>query len=131
MPWTMNLNFPVFHGGNDNPVDWLCLAERYFKYLKTPDEKKVEIAFLHLQGDAIPWMTGLYEPYHSLDSWSQFVVNFLKFCGPGECIDIEIALSNHKQTGSVKEYTTEFLRLYSALDFARIQQNSLSQTQSR
>ena len=39
-------------------------------YLKTPDEKKVEIASLHLQRDAIPWMSDLYEPYHSLDSWS-------------------------------------------------------------
>ncbi|CAB4271384.1 unnamed protein product [Prunus armeniaca] len=43
----MNLNFPVFHGGNDNPVDWLSLAELYFKYLKAPEEKKVEIASLH------------------------------------------------------------------------------------
>ncbi|CAB4301961.1 unnamed protein product [Prunus armeniaca] len=49
MPWTMNLNCPVFHGGNDNPVDYLCLAELYFKYLKTPELKKVEIASLHLQ----------------------------------------------------------------------------------
>ncbi|CAL8127642.1 unnamed protein product [Prunus armeniaca] len=49
MPWTMNLNCPVFHGGNDNPVDYLCLAELYFKYLKTPELNKVEIASLHLQ----------------------------------------------------------------------------------
>ncbi|BFG23432.1 hypothetical protein CerSpe_097060 [Prunus speciosa] len=62
IPWTVNLNFPVFHGGNNNPVDWLCLAELYFKYLKTPEEKKVEIASLHLQGVAISWMSGLYEP---------------------------------------------------------------------
>ncbi|CAB4271511.1 unnamed protein product [Prunus armeniaca] len=93
----MNLNFPVCHGGNDHPVEWLCLSELYFKYLETPEEKKVEIASLHLQGDAIPWMSGLYEPYHSLDSWSQFVVKFLKFFGPGECIDIDIALSNRDQ----------------------------------
>lgn len=109
---TMHLNFPVFHGGKDNALDWVSLAERYFKFLETPEEKKVEIASLHLQGTATPWMDW-YESKHKSGSWEHFVFVFLNSFGPPGLgyLDFNGSLDRLKQKGTLEEFEAEFLRL--------------------
>nr|GEV33857.1 retrotransposon Gag domain, retroviral aspartyl protease [Tanacetum cinerariifolium] len=45
------IDFPNFSGG-DHRI-WLLKAEKYFRYYQIPDEEKVEIASMHLKGDAL------------------------------------------------------------------------------
>nr|GEV22882.1 retrotransposon Gag domain, retroviral aspartyl protease [Tanacetum cinerariifolium] len=45
------IDFSNFGGGD--PRGWLLEAEKYFRYYQIPDEEKVEVASMHLEGDAL------------------------------------------------------------------------------
>nr|GFC27336.1 retrotransposon Gag domain, retroviral aspartyl protease [Tanacetum cinerariifolium] len=45
------IDFSIFSSGD--PRGWLMKAEKYFSYYQIPDEEKVEIASMHLEGDAL------------------------------------------------------------------------------
>ena len=50
----MRVDFPKWKEGD--PIGWISHAERYFQYYKTTDASMVEIAAIHLKGDAIQWL---------------------------------------------------------------------------
>nr|GEV15184.1 retrotransposon Gag domain, retroviral aspartyl protease [Tanacetum cinerariifolium] len=45
------IDFLIF--SSRDPRGWLMKAEKYFRYYQIPDEEKVEIASMHLEGDAL------------------------------------------------------------------------------
>nr|GEV82418.1 retrotransposon Gag domain, retroviral aspartyl protease [Tanacetum cinerariifolium] len=45
------IDFSNFSGGD--PRGWQLKAEKYFRYYQIPNEEKVEIASMHLEGDAL------------------------------------------------------------------------------
>lgn len=45
------IDFPIFSSGD--PRGWLLKAKKYFRYYQIPGEEKVEIASMHLEGDAL------------------------------------------------------------------------------
>nr|GEU80688.1 retrotransposon Gag domain, retroviral aspartyl protease [Tanacetum cinerariifolium] len=49
-PFT-KIEFPKFQGGD--PRGWILKAKKYFRYHKTPDESKMEIASMYLEGDTL------------------------------------------------------------------------------
>ncbi|RZR95086.1 hypothetical protein BHM03_00023893 [Ensete ventricosum] len=48
----MKVDFPRCEG---DPIEWISHAERYFRFYRTADAAWVEIAAIHLEGDAIQW----------------------------------------------------------------------------
>ncbi|RZR83489.1 hypothetical protein BHM03_00010098 [Ensete ventricosum] len=46
----MRVDFPRWKGDS---TEWISRAKRYFRYHKTPDASMVDIAAIHLEGDAI------------------------------------------------------------------------------
>ncbi|GJW45796.1 hypothetical protein Tco_0077442, partial [Tanacetum coccineum] len=60
---------PTFEGGD--PRGWILKAKKYFRYYHTPDEQKVEVASMYLEGDALDlfaWITGRSSPKELLGS---------------------------------------------------------------
>lgn len=53
-PKLIKLDFPRFDEQED-PTSWICRAERFFQFHRTPDDERVEIASFHLVGDAQMW----------------------------------------------------------------------------
>ncbi|RRT32200.1 hypothetical protein B296_00044809 [Ensete ventricosum] len=49
----MNVDFPRWEEGD--PIGRILRAERYFQFYRTVDATRVEIAAIHLEGDAIYW----------------------------------------------------------------------------
>ena len=47
----MRVDFSRWEEGD--PIGWISRVERYFRYHKTVDASMVEIAAIHLEGDAI------------------------------------------------------------------------------
>ncbi|RRT59124.1 hypothetical protein B296_00006163 [Ensete ventricosum] len=47
----MKVDFPRWEEGD--PIGWISCAERYFRFYRTIDATRVEIAAIHLEGDAI------------------------------------------------------------------------------
>ncbi|RWW83455.1 hypothetical protein BHE74_00008074 [Ensete ventricosum] len=53
----MRVDFPRWEEGD--PTGWLSRAECYFRYHRTPMASIVDIATIHLKGDAIQWYNWL------------------------------------------------------------------------
>ncbi|XP_028807937.1 uncharacterized protein LOC114762595 [Neltuma alba] len=73
------VEFPKYEGGD--PRGWVMEAEKYFRYYQTPEELKVDVAAMNLEGDAL----------------DNFKIQMFIY-------------ANIKQTGSVHEYRQEFAR---------------------
>ena len=50
---TVNLYFPRFDG--TEPIQWISMAEQFFEYYDTPDNQRITIASVRMDGDVIPW----------------------------------------------------------------------------
>ncbi|RZS19464.1 hypothetical protein BHM03_00051862 [Ensete ventricosum] len=48
----MKVDFPRWEG---DPIGWISRAERYFRFYRTANATRLEIAAIHLEGDAIQW----------------------------------------------------------------------------
>ncbi|RWW02960.1 hypothetical protein GW17_00033926 [Ensete ventricosum] len=57
----MKVDFPRWEEGDS--IGWITRAERYFRFSQTVDATRVEIATIHLEGDAIQWFNW-YEHTH-------------------------------------------------------------------
>ncbi|GJS57063.1 retrotransposon gag domain, retroviral aspartyl protease [Tanacetum coccineum] len=100
------IDFPNFSGGD--PRGWLLKAEKYFRYYQIPDEEKVEIASMHLEGDALDLYSWLSNGQFIF--WEELVQAFTKNFGPAEFQNPDEFLCSIKQTGSVQEYRQEFAK---------------------
>ena len=101
------IDFPKYQGGD--PRGWVLKAEKYFRYFDIPEEMKVEVAAMHLEGDALDlyaWINGEDEILH----WAVLVKIFQENYGPPEFQNPDEYLCAIKQTGSVTEYRQEFIR---------------------
>ncbi|RWW49599.1 hypothetical protein BHE74_00044208, partial [Ensete ventricosum] len=66
----MKVDFPRWEEGD--PIGWISRVERYFRFYRTADATRVEIAAIHLEGDAIQWFNWLNTPIEdSLGSGSR------------------------------------------------------------
>ncbi|GJY23087.1 ty3-gypsy retrotransposon protein [Tanacetum coccineum] len=96
-------NFPNSKGG------WILKAEKYFRYYETPDESKVEIASMYLEGDALDLFAWISAEHNHL-YWEELVKILHENYGPAEFQNPDEHLCNIKQTGTVQEYRQEFAK---------------------
>ncbi|KAK1441653.1 hypothetical protein QVD17_07716 [Tagetes erecta] len=101
------IEFPNFSGGD--PRGWLLKAEKYFKYYQVPDDEKVEVASMHLEGDALDLYSWLSND-QPITFWEELTQAFTKSFGPAEFQNPDEFLCSIKQTGSVQEYRQEFAK---------------------
>ena len=47
----MKMEFPRWKDGD--PTNWISKAENFFRFHRTPEESKVEVASIQLEGDAL------------------------------------------------------------------------------
>ena len=105
-PFT-KMEFPKFEGGD--PRGWILKAEKYFRYYQTPDESKVEIASMYLEGDALDLFAWISAENNHL-YWEELVKILHENYGPAEFQNPDEHLCNIKQTGTVQEYRQEFAK---------------------
>ncbi|KAK1409444.1 hypothetical protein QVD17_35970 [Tagetes erecta] len=101
------IEFPTFSGGD--PRGWVLKAEKYFKFYNTIDEDKVDVAAMHLEGDALDLYSWL-SVEQELSYWEELVDAMQKHFGPPEFQNPDEYLCSIRQTGSVHEYRQEFSR---------------------
>ncbi|PWA81057.1 hypothetical protein CTI12_AA191120 [Artemisia annua] len=105
-PFT-KIDFPAYAGGD--PRGWILKAEKYFRYYQIPDTEKVDVASMHLEGDALDLFSWLSAD-QTITVWEELVLAFQKNFGPAEFQNPDEYLCSIKQTGSVQEYRQEFAR---------------------
>lgn len=86
------MEFPKFKGGD--PRGWILKAGKYFRYYRTPDELKVDIAAMYLEGDALDLFAWINNERTML-YWEELVkANY----GPAEFQNPDEHLCNVRQT---------------------------------
>ncbi|KAF7815213.1 retrotransposon gag domain, Retroviral aspartyl protease [Senna tora] len=101
------MEFPKFEGGD--PREWVLKAEKYFRYYQTPDDLKVDIAVMYLEGDALDLFTWLNSEKTML-YWEELVKALQDNYGPAEFQNPDEYLCLVKQVSTVQEYRKEFTR---------------------
>ncbi|VFQ80680.1 unnamed protein product, partial [Cuscuta campestris] len=107
------LEFPKFTGGD--PRGWVLKAEKYFRYYDVPEDDKVDVASMYLEGDALDlfsWMS----TERTLFYWEDLVKAFQEHYGPPEYQNPDEYLCSIKQSGTVTEYRLEFARRASRVE---------------
>ncbi|XP_012077775.1 uncharacterized protein LOC105638562 [Jatropha curcas] len=94
----------------EDATSWICQAEQFFQFHRTPDEDRVEIASFHMIGDAQLWYQLLKQENPSV-TWAEFKEGFYLRYGLNQLIDFFGELSKLQQQGSVQSYQVQFKKL--------------------
>ena len=103
------ISFPTFNGESD-PLTWLNKCDNYFRGHRVPEDEKVWMVSLHLDGTAVEWYYQM-ECDFDLVAWPRFVdfVN-LRF-GPPIRANSIAEIKALVRTGTVEDYLRRFLTL--------------------
>ena len=105
---TVKLNIPKFDG--HDPLGWIFKITQLFQYQNTPEEERVTIASLYLDGAALSWYQWMFSN-GLITSWDGFLQALESRFAPTFYEDPKGALFKLTQRGTVNEYLTEFERL--------------------
>jgi hypothetical protein len=111
VPKFAKLNFPRYNGSED-PTSWICQAEQFFEYQNTAEEEKVSLAAFHLEGEAQLWYQLFKEGEAALE-WEVLKEGLHVRYGPTQFDDFFGDLTKLRQTGTVRDYQSEYERLLS------------------
>ncbi|VFQ64861.1 unnamed protein product [Cuscuta campestris] len=103
-PLYAKIEFPKFSGGD--PRGWILKAEKYFRYYETPDEEKVDIASMYLEGDALDMFSWALSVLY----WEELVKILQEQYGPPEYQNPDEYLAAVQQVETVQEYRVEWAR---------------------
>lgn len=101
------MEFPKFEGGD--PRGWILKAEKYFRYYQTPDNHKVNVAAIYLEGDALDLFAWINSE-QTLLYWEELKKALQENYGPAEFQNPDEHLCNIRRTGTVHEYRQEFAK---------------------
>jgi hypothetical protein len=103
----VRLEFLSFDGKED-PLPWLNRCEMFFRGQNTPERRRVWYAAMHLTRSAQLWYARL-ELTSGTPSWRRFAQLVLQRFGPPMTDSPVGELMLLRRTGSVEEYTDQFL----------------------
>ena len=104
----VKLDIPRFDGRD--PLRWIFKITQLFQYQNTPEEERITVASLYLDGVALSWYQWMYSN-GLITSWDSFLQALESRFAPTFYDDPKGALFKLMQRGSVNEYLTEFERL--------------------
>ncbi|GAU21227.1 hypothetical protein TSUD_11450 [Trifolium subterraneum] len=99
------VKLPVFEG--EDPVAWITRAEIYFEVQNTPEDLKVKLSRLSMEGPTIHWFNLLMETEDDL-SWEKLKKALIARYGGRRLDNPFEELSNLRQKGGVEEYVESF-----------------------
>ncbi|CAL8997482.1 unnamed protein product [Prunus brigantina] len=99
----MKMEFPRFCDGDD-PLGWIFYV---------PDAQKVKLASFHMEREALQWFQWL-DCIHRYPRWEDFTKALCQEFGFSDLEDYAESLLKLKQTGSLRDYISEFRRLASS-----------------
>lgn len=100
------VELPNFNGSD--PLGWVRCAEQYFQVQCTPEDTKVSLAMVCMEGHAIHWMSWRRDKKPAL-SWAELRDEVLTRFGSALASSPFEELAAVKQTGSIEEYIQAFV----------------------
>ncbi|MCH91412.1 retrotransposon gag protein [Trifolium medium] len=99
------VKLPLFEG--DDPVTWITRTEIYFDVQQTPDEMRVKLLRLSMEGPTIHWFNLLMQTEDHL-SWEKLKKSLIVRYGGRRLENPFEELMTLKQSGSVEEFVEAF-----------------------
>ncbi|KAL4348329.1 hypothetical protein GQ457_17G014550 [Hibiscus cannabinus] len=99
------LELPFFEG--ENPRGWVRKCQKYFALFEIPEEHKLEIASMYLEGRAEIWFDGYIMQKHRA-TWHEFTADLCHRFSDKNCSDIIEEFNKLIQKGSVEDYQGKF-----------------------
>ncbi|KAL4319829.1 hypothetical protein GQ457_18G007350 [Hibiscus cannabinus] len=93
-----------------NPRGWIKRCQKYFTLFDIPEEHKMDLASMHLEGKAETWFDGYVMQKHRL-SWHEFTTDLCHRFSDRTDIDVIEEFNKLIQKGSVEEYQEKFEEL--------------------
>ncbi|KAL4289531.1 hypothetical protein GQ457_14G023340 [Hibiscus cannabinus] len=93
-----------------NPRGWIKKCQKYFTLLEIPEERKMDLATMHLEGKAETWFDGYILQKHRI-SWHEFAADLChRFCDRTYADVIE-EFNKLVQKSTVEDYQERFEEL--------------------
>ncbi|KAG8384225.1 hypothetical protein BUALT_Bualt04G0095800 [Buddleja alternifolia] len=110
------IEFPKFNGKNLR--GWVYRCEQFFEMDETPNESKVKLAAVHLEGRALQWhqMYMKSRLTRQIPDWEEYVRALHDRFGAFLYDDPMSKLVNLKQTGSIQDYLDKFDELMNCIE---------------
>lgn len=105
---SVKLDFPRFDG--TEPLHWLFRAEQFFAYYDTPDDQRLMIASVHMDGIVVAWFQMLQKA-QQIPTWAAFARAVENQFGPSHFDSPRARLFKLQQHASAAAYYTEFMIL--------------------
>ncbi|XP_061340171.1 uncharacterized protein LOC133286737 [Gastrolobium bilobum] len=99
---------PKFDG--KDPHIWIFKTELFFKIQQVPEQLKMELVGLRMEGVAADWFQWLFSS-GTIQLWEQFVRAIKERFGPSTYKDVRGVLAKLMQSGSLSDYMAEFQKL--------------------
>lgn len=105
---SVKIDIPRFDGRD--PLGWIFKLTQLFQYHNTPEEERVTVASLYLDGTTLSWYQWMFSN-GLITSWESFLEALESRFAPTFYEDPKGALFKLTQKGTVNDYLTEFERL--------------------
>ena len=105
---SVKLDIPRFDGRD--PLGWIFKINQLFQYQNTPEEERITVASLYLNGAALSWYQWMFSNGF-ITSWQGFLQALESRFAPTFYDNPKGALFKLVQRGSVNNYLTEFEKL--------------------
>ncbi|XP_061344471.1 uncharacterized protein LOC133290408 [Gastrolobium bilobum] len=102
------MEIPSFDG--QNPHVWLFKSELFFNMQLIPEEFKIRLAGLKMEGGAASWFQWVHAG-GTVQSWDEFAQAVCQRFGGTAYMDLRGVLSKLSQSGSLQDYVKEFEEL--------------------
>ncbi|XP_061340175.1 uncharacterized protein LOC133286741 [Gastrolobium bilobum] len=102
---SIKMEIPLFEG--KNPHLWIFKCEMFFRIQQIPEELKVELAGLRMEGAAASWFQWIHNS-GTVQHWDQFTLVVRQRFGGDSYTDMRGALSKLSQVGSLTDYVRDF-----------------------
>ncbi|KAL2930706.1 Transcription factor bHLH25 [Bienertia sinuspersici] len=106
------IEFPQFDGSN--PRIWIKKCNRYFLLCKIPEDRKVDLASLHMIGKAESWVSS-YLAVRASVNWQDFILDLTVRFQDHASENMVEQFNKIQQNGSLDDYVDEFEHLRSLL----------------
>ena len=114
-PRRPNFTFPHFDGEAD-PLPWINKCDTYFRGMGVHQDERVWQASLHLEGVAAEWFYALERDIGGVLTWSRFIEFLQMRFGPPLRFNGMADLKALQRTGTVEDYTRQFLTILCRCD---------------
>lgn len=110
---SIKLDFPKFDG--TEPLHWLFRAEQFFDYYGTPDDQRLAVAAVNMEGMVVAWFQMMKKANH-IPTWADLARAVETQFGPSEFDSPRARLFKLTQVTSAGTYYTEFLVLANCVE---------------